>query len=123
MKKKTSKAAAGLAPALAIVALSLTGCDKDPEQPPRTTSDPVARTAPAAPVVLQAPSGFPRDCQAYLDRVQSCVARQRGAIADAVRAGAEQTQAGWDNLPPAQRAEACKTSLTAFAAQAPALGC
>ncbi len=58
-----------------------------------------------------------------MDRVQSCVARQRGAIAEAVRAGPEQTQVAWAGLPRAERAEACKTSLVAFAAQAPALGC
>ncbi|MBS0426543.1 MAG: hypothetical protein JSR41_04545 [Proteobacteria bacterium] len=114
-----------MAPALLLVALALTGCNKEPEQAPARAAafEPAARNAPAAPVVLQAPSGFPKDCQAYLDRVQSCVARQQGAIADAVRAGAEQTQAGWDSIPPAQRADACKTSLRAFAAQASALGC
>lgn len=109
---------------LALVVLGLIGCSKEPAQPPATTDSGFpARTAPAAPVVLQAAPGDPKDCQAYLDRVQGCVARQRGAIAEAVRAGAEQTQGTWASLPPAQRANACKASLAAFAAQAPALGC
>lgn len=108
-----------------VLASGLAGCSPAPPEVPASISSgsPSPASANGRAAALEAPSGFPKDCQAYLDRVKGCVARQRGAIADAVRAGAEQTQAGWAALPRTERAEACKTSLTAFAAQAPALGC
>lgn len=107
---------------IAALVSGLAGCSPAPSEAPTAASAPATEHTPAT-TVLQAPSGFPEDCQTYLDRVQSCAVRQRGAIANAVRAGAEQTQASWAGLPRAERAEACETSLAAFAVQAPALGC
>jgi len=110
-----------------LLLTALAGCSDEVEptgSPPPTVS---SRTQPSViPLVtLQAPQSFPKACQQYLDRVTICAQRQTGAMANAIRAGAQQTQAAWTQMETGspELAGACSTSLKAVTAQAAALNC
>ena len=84
-----------------------------------------AAAAPAAPTVSDSGNVLPQECQAYLEKVSACVAKQSGAAADAMKTSVEQAKAAWASYgaDQAQLSAACKASSDAFAAQAAAMKC
>lgn len=108
-----------------LLLAALVGCSDKVEPTASPSATPGVQPSLIPPVALQAPRGFPKACQQYLDRVTICAQRQTGATADAIRAGAQQTQATWGEMKTGSSdlAETCSTSLTAFTTQAAALKC
>lgn len=95
-----------------------------PAPAPVPAPEPTA-SAPAAPAAATASAELPAECQAYLDKVSACIAKQSGPAADAMKTSVEQAKASWAAYggDKSQISAACKTSNDAFAAQAAAMKC
>ncbi|RZL63271.1 MAG: hypothetical protein EOP81_13150 [Variovorax sp.] len=120
---------------LVAMAAALTACSKKEEAPAAAPAAPAATAPAAAPATAPAPAApvastataadLPSECTTYLEKVSTCVSKQSGAAADAMKASMDQTKSAWAAMGTDKAAlgAACKAADDAFAAQATAMKC
>ena len=97
----------------------------EPTPAPEPAAEKPAEVPPPAPAQDPAPAAttLPAECEAYLDKVNSCVAKL-GAAGDALKQGLETTREAWKQVPQESLGEACKQATEMFEQQAgKAMGC
>ena len=110
--------------AAATAALALAGCSKPaPKTDTATTTTSITTTTAAT---ASAPAGLPSECQAYLDKVSTCMSKVSASnpMAAQFKASMDQARTQWAAIQDkAALANVCKQSEASFAQSSKAMGC
>ena len=115
---------AALALTAAAAALALAGCSKPaPKVETSTTSTSITTTTAATTPVT---AGLPSECQAYLDKVSTCMNKVSASnpMAAQFKASTDQARTQWAAISDkAALARVCKQSDASFSQSSKAMGC